>query len=107
MSPNIPNSPIPVYRADRTIYASVTETRLARLVAAGLIDRVISNRHGRPVRAVLFAAPDDPTPPHIGMYQGTRYSYIEKQKNAPPCWQLKRLHDRSPFVRVIEDCLVP
>ena len=106
VSPIDKNS-IPVYRPDRTIFAAVSEARLARLRDAGLIARVVRDRHSQAMRAILFASPADPTPPHPGTYQGTRYSYLEYQNNSPPCWQLRRLHEKHDFIRVIEDCLVP
>ena len=114
MSPNSTNASIPVYRSDGTIYAAISESRLGEWEAEGRIARLVRDRHGNLKRAILFASPHDPTPPHPGTYQGTRYSYLEKLENAPPCWRLKRLDlidedgvaidAPSAFLQVVRDC---
>jgi predicted XRE-type DNA-binding protein len=45
------NSSIPVYQADGSLYASVSEQRLTRLQAAGLLARVVRSRKGQVQRA--------------------------------------------------------
>ena len=108
------NTSIPVYRPDGSLYASVNERRFMRLESAGLISRTVRHRKGQIKRAILFGREEDPTPPQLGAYQGTRYSYMEKLESGRQCWQHKRLtvkdeegstlDMRRVFLRVVEDC---
>ena len=82
---------IPVYRADRSLYAQVGEQRLERLQSAGLVARVVRSRKGDIKRVILFAPPGEPKPPGAGAYLGTRYSFREHLDSGYRVWALKRL----------------
>jgi hypothetical protein len=109
------NSSIPVYQADGSLYASVTEQRLMRLQAAGLVARVVRSRKGQVQRAILFLRPGEPKPMSAGSVAGTRYSVKEHLKHGL-AWDLKQLGDahdvktyappetRSAFFQVVADC---
>jgi hypothetical protein len=106
---------IPVYRPDGSLYASVNESRLDRLVTAGLIARIVRHRKGHVNRAILFGRPEDPTPPLRTAYQGTKYSYLQQLTNGLRCWQHRKLNLRDEngepvetrciFRQVVEDCV--
>lgn len=112
------NASIPVYRADGSIYASVSEQRLARLQSAGLVARVVRHHKGHINRAILFLRPSDPKPLSARSMAGTQYSYEERLEHGR-AWDLKRLGSnrdgktyappemQADFLRVITDCMVP
>ena len=106
---------IPVYRADGSLYASVSEQRLARLDAAGLVARVVRHRKGHINRAILFMRPGDPKATS-GAVGGTKYSFREALEHGP-AWELKRLGEnrdgktyappgiRAAFEQVVRGCM--
>ena len=108
---------IPVYRADRSLYAHVSEQRLERLQSAGLVARVVRSRKGDIKRVILFGRPGEPGPTPNGAYLGTRYSFREQLESGTQYWRHKRLDlkdedgvsiiGRSVFLRVVEECMVP
>jgi hypothetical protein len=65
------NASIPVYRADGTLYACVSEQRLANLQSAGLVARVVRHRKGHINRAILFLLPGEPKPMSRSSVMGT------------------------------------
>ena len=111
------NTSIPVYQADGSLYASVSEQRLARLQSAGLVSRVVRHRKGHINRAILFLRPGEPKPMSVSSVMGTRYSIKELLEHGP-AWDLKRLGGnrdgktyappemRTAFLQVVADCLV-
>jgi hypothetical protein len=104
---------IPVYNADGSLFASTSEQRLARLQAAGLVDRLVLSRKGQIMRAILFTRPGESKPMPAGSV-GTRYSLKERLKHGL-AWDLKQLggrHEgktyappetRAPFLQVVVD----
>ena len=112
------NVSIPVYQADGSLYACVSEQRLARLQSAGLVARVVRHRKGHINRATLFLRPGEPRPLSASSVMGTRYSVKESLEHGR-AWDLKHLdgsHDgktyaspktRAVFLQVVADCLVP
>jgi hypothetical protein len=112
------NTSIPVYQADGSLYASVSEQRLARLQSAGLVSRVVRHRKGHINRAILFLRPGEPKPMSVSSVMGTRYSIKELLEHGP-AWDLKRLGGgrdgkvyappemQPDFLRVVADCMVP
>ena len=113
------NPSIPVYQADGSLYACVSEQRLARLQSAGLVARVVRSRKGQVKRAILFLRPGEPKPLSASSVMGTRYSFKELLEHGPPAWELKHLdgsrdgktyappETRAAFLQVVADCLVP
>jgi hypothetical protein len=111
------NASIPVYQADGSLYASVSEQRLARLQSAGLVARVVRHRKGHINRAILFLRPGEPKPLSASSVAGTRYSFKELLKHGP-AWELKRLggnldgetyappETRPAFLQVVAECTV-
>jgi hypothetical protein len=112
------NASIPVYRADGSLYACVSEHRLARLQSAGLVARVVRHRKGHINRAILFLQPGESQARSAGSVVGTRYSFKESLKHGS-AWELKHLdgnsngkayappETRDVFLQVVGDCLVP
>ena len=111
------NPSIPVYQADGSLYACVSEQRLARLEAAGLVARVIRSRNGLVKRVILFMRSGDPKPMSVHSLMGTRYSFKELLEHGP-AWELNHLGGRDEktyappemravFLQVVTDCLVP
>lgn len=112
------NPSIPVYNADGSLYACVSESRLTRLQAAGLVARVVRHRKGHINRAILFMRPGEPKPMAAACVMGTRYSFKERLEHGP-AWELKHLggsregktyappETRAPFLQVVLDCLIP
>ena len=112
------NALIPVYDADGSLYAWVSEQRFARLQSAGLVARVVRRRKGRISRAILFLRPGEPKPLSASSVVGTRYSFKELLRHGP-AWELKRLGGnregeayappaaRPAFLQVVADCTVP
>ena len=108
-------SSIPVYRADGSLYAHVSEKRLEWLQSAGLVARVVRHRKGHVNRVILFGRPGEPGPTPPGAYLGTRYIFRERLESGPRCWRHKRLNlrdedgvsvdGRSVFLRVVQECL--
>jgi len=108
---------IPVYRADHSLYAHVSEQRLARLQSAGMIDRLVRSRTGEIKRVILFIRPGEPRPTSATEVAGTRYSFKERLEHGR-AWDLKRLGGgrnsktyappeiRAAFVQVVTDCTV-
>jgi hypothetical protein len=111
------NASIPVYQADGSLYACVSEQRLARLQSAGLIARVVRHRKGHINRAILFMRPGEPRAIPASAVMGTRYSFKEPVDHGL-AWELKHLGGkrdgstyappevRGAFLQVIADCLV-
>ena len=108
---------IPVYRPDGSLYACVSEQRLARLQSAGLVARVVRHRKGHINRAILFLRPGESKPLSASSVAGTRYSFKELLEHGP-AWDLKHLGGnrngktyappeiRSAFLQVVADCTV-
>ena len=82
---------IPVYRADHSLYARVSEQRLERLQSAGLVARVVRTRRGDVKRAILFVGPGEPSPILAGDLGGTRYSFREHLDSGYYVWAHKRV----------------
>jgi hypothetical protein len=111
------NHSIPVYNADRSLYACMSEQRLARLQSAGLVARVVRHRKGHINRAMLFIRPGEPKPMSASSLVGTRYSFKESLEHGP-AWELRHLDGtregktyappktRAAFLQVVADCLV-
>ena len=112
------NSSIPVYHADGSLYACVSEHRLGRLQSAGLVARVVRHRKGHINRAILFMRHGEPKPMSASSVAGTRYSFKEL-RNHGQAWELKHLggnrngntyappETRAAFLQVATDCMVP
>ena len=112
------NASVPVYQADGSLYASVSEQRLARLQSAGLVARVVRHRKGHINRAILFLRPGEPKPLSASAVVGTRYSFKERLEHGLG-WDLKHLdgsrsgkdyappNTRAGFLQVVVDCSVP
>jgi len=81
---------IPVYQADGSLYACVSEPQLARLQSTGLVARVVRHRKGHINRAILCLRPGEPKPMSAGSVMGTRYSFKEHLDHGP-AWELKHL----------------
>ena len=111
------NASIPVYKADGSLYACVSEQRLARLQSVGLVAHVVRHRKGHINRATLFMRPGEPKPMSARSMVGTRYSFKELLQHGS-AWELKRLNGsrdgktyappktRATFVQVVVDCTV-
>ena len=111
------NASIPVYQADGSLYACVSEQRFARLQSAGLVAHVVRHRKGHINRAILFLRPGEPKPLAASSLVGTRYSYKERLEHGP-AWELKRIgggrdsktyappETRPIFFQVVTDCTV-
>jgi hypothetical protein len=109
---------IPIYGADGSLQACVSEQRFARLQSAGLVARVVRKRNGQITRAILFLRPGESKPLSASSVMGTRYSFREILKHGP-AWELKHLggnrdgnayappETRAAFLQVVADCLVP
>jgi hypothetical protein len=112
------NISIPIYQADGSLYACVSEQRLTRLQSAGLVAHVVRHRKGHINRAILFLRPGEPKPLSASSVMGTRYSFKELLKHGP-VWELNHLdgsrdgktyappETRVAFLQVVTDCLVP
>lgn len=81
---------IPVYSADGSLYACVSEQSLARLQAAGLVSRVVRHRKGHINRAILFIQPGEPKLMSASSVMGTRYSFKEPLRHGQ-VWELNHL----------------
>ncbi|MGD1092190.1 MAG: hypothetical protein ABSB35_09380 [Bryobacteraceae bacterium] len=111
------NRSIPVYQADGSLYACVSEQRLAMLQSAGLVSRVMRHRKGHVNRAVLFLRTGESKPISANSAMGTRYSF-KKQLAHGPAWELRHLdgsrngknyappETRADFLQVVADCTV-
>ena len=111
------NVSIPVYQANGSLYACVSEQRFARLQSAGLVARVVRHRKGKINRAILFLRPGEPKPVSARSVMGTTYSFKEPLEHGP-AWELKHLDGsrdgktyappavRAAFFQVVADCLV-
>ena len=111
------NASIPVYQADGSLYACVSEQRLARLQSAGLVARVVRHRKGHINRAILFTRTGEPKAMSASSVRGTRYSFKELLEHGQT-WGLKHLGTspdgktyaptqmRTDFLQVVADCLV-
>ena len=108
---------IPVYRADHSLYAHVSQQGLEGLQSAGLVARVVRSRKGDIKRVSLFGQPGEPGATPHGAYLGTRYSFREQVESGSQYWQHKRharkdedgrpIDGRIAFLRVVQDCLAP
>jgi hypothetical protein len=78
------NTLVPVYNADGSLYACLSEQRLASLQSAGLVARVVRHRKGYVNRAILCLRPGEPKPMSAGSMMGTRYSRQRKPASTPP-----------------------
>jgi hypothetical protein len=100
---------IPLYSADGELADWVSQQRLARLQAAGLLARVVRHRKGHINRAILFRRPGEAPPVKLRQYLGTRYSFPEHLDNGYIAWALKRLGRsdelRPVFLAVLLECL--
>jgi hypothetical protein len=108
---------IPVYNAEGSLYACVSEQRFARLQSAGLVARVVRRRKGCIARAILFVRPGEPKPMSANSVLGTKYSFRELLHHGP-AWELKHLENsrdgknyappemRLAFLQVVADCTV-
>ena len=85
------SSVIPVYRSDGRLYEWVNQAQFARQEAEGFYARVVRRRKGQICRAILHVAADDPTPPRLSTYQGTRFVFREKLESGLRCWRHKDL----------------
>jgi hypothetical protein len=106
---------IPVYNADGSLHAWVSQPQLARLEAAGLVARLVRSRKGQVKRAILFLQPGEPKP--AMSVAATKYSFKESLEHGQ-VWELKRLggnregetyaplETREDFLRVVADCTV-
>lgn len=110
------NAAIPVYEADGSLYACVSEQRLAILQSAGLVARVVRHRKGHINRVILFLRTGEATPISASSVIGTRYSFKESLEHGR-AWELKHLdgrdgknyapqETRAPFLQVVVDCTV-
>jgi hypothetical protein len=111
------NVSIPVYQADGSLYACVSEQRLAALQSAGLVSRVVRHRKGHVNRAILFLPPGESKPISASSVMGSRYSFKESFGHRP-VWDLKHLdgsrdgknyappETRAAFLKVVADCTV-
>ena len=100
---------IPLYTADGELSDWISERRLARLQAAGLIARVVRHRKGHINRAILFRRAGESRALQPKDYMGTRYSFREQLASGHFLWQLKRLGRgaelRPLFLQVAASCL--
>jgi hypothetical protein len=103
------NHRIPLYTADGVLSDWISERRLARLEAAGLIARVVRHK-GHINRAILFRRPGEGAAVELRQYMGTRYSFRERLDNGRLCWRLRRLgrgNELRPFFfAVVSGCMV-
>jgi|SRR6185437_11631009 len=84
------NSLIPVHRPDGSLYEWVNQGQFTRQEASGIYATVVRRKKTGPVcRAILRGSPDDPTPPPLSTYQGTRFIYREKLESGHHCWRHK------------------
>lgn len=101
---------IALYSASGELEDWISERRLAKLQAAGLIARVVRHRKGQINRAIRFLRPGEPKPPRPTTYLGTRYSYQEHLDSGYIAWALRRLGRgdelRPVFLQVVTDCFV-
>lgn len=112
------NASIPVYQADGSLYACVSEQRLARLQSAGLVARVVRHRKGHINRVILFLRPGEPKPMSASSVMGTMYSFKESLEHGRT-WELKHLggnrdgktyappEARVAFLQVVAECTIP
>lgn len=115
--PKTMNASIPVYHADGSLFACVSEQRLATLQAVGLVARVVRHRKGHINRAILFLRSGECKPLLAASPTGTRYSSKEVLKHGT-VWELKHLdgsrggknyapaETRAAFLQVVADCTV-
>lgn len=108
------NTSIPVYRADGSLYACVSEQRVAVLQSVGLVARVVRHRKGHVNRAILFLRAGEATLISASSVIGTRYSFKESLKHGR-AWELKHLdgnrdgknyapqETRAAFLHVVVD----
>ena len=106
---------IPIYHCDGSICGWVDDQRLAALESAGLLSRVVRQRHGVITRAILHMRPGDPKPVAPSTLLGTRYA-VRQHLSCGPAWDLKHLggsqdsstyappESRADFMRVVEGC---
>ena len=111
------NSTIPVYRADGSLFATVSEQRLATLQSAGVVAHVVRHHKGHINRAILFLRPGEPKPMTASSAVGNRYSFKEYFGHKP-VWDLVHLDGsrggktyapaktRAAFLQVVADCTV-
>jgi len=103
------NNQIPLYTTDGELADWVSEQRLARLEAAGLIARVVRHPKGHINRAILFRRECDGPMMNIRQYMGTRYSFREHLDNGRLCWKLRQLGRgnelRPIFLAVLTECM--
>ncbi len=101
---------IPLYRADKTLEDWISPAGLERLTALFLIDRVVRNRKGVPVRAYRRSGEGEARALEVEDYQGKRYSYRQRLPIGKKVWALKKLgkgNELQPiFTQVVADCLV-
>ena len=97
---NYMNALIPVYNADRSLFAWASEQRFARLQSAGLVARVVRRRNGRVARAILFLRQGEPKPMSASSDLKPLGGNRDGKTYAPP-------EMRADFLQVVADCRVP
>ena len=101
---------IPLYNSHGELQDKITEQRLTRLHALGLIARIVRHRKGHVNRAVLFRREGEVQGANLMESPGTKYSFLEHLDGGHMTWSLKRLGHgdelRSVFLQVVTDCLV-
>lgn len=111
------NTLIPVYHADGSLSAWVSELQLATLQSAGLVARVVRHRKGHINRAILFLRPGESKSRAGTSAMANRYSFKERLAHGP-AWDLKNFggsrdgvnyapkETRADFQQVVADCTV-
>ena len=101
---------IALYNSDGELQDKITEQRLTRLQALGLIARVVRHPKGHVNRAVMFRRVGEGQGVDPKDYLGTPYSFREHLEGGHVAWALKRLGHgdelRPVFLQVVIDCLV-
>ena len=101
---------IPLYNSHGELQEKITEQRLTRLHALGLIARIVRHRKGHVNRAVMFRREGEVRGANLKDCPGTKYSFLEHLEGGHIAWSMKRLGHgdelRSVFLQVVTDCLV-
>ena len=101
---------IPLYNADGELQDKISEQRLKRLQALGLIARVVRHPKGHVNRAVMFRRETEGRGANLTDYAGTRYSFREHLEGGHIAWSLKQLGHgddlRPVFLQVVTGCMV-
>ncbi len=101
---------IPLCSADGELRDKITEENLTRLLALGLIARVVRRPKGHVNRAVMCRRAGDGSGVVLKKYLGTHYPLREHLEGGHIAWSLKDLgrgNELWPvFLQVVTDCLV-